>query len=496
MAEPSSTISIRGAAEHNLQEVDIDIPRNRLVVVTGLSGSGKSSLAFDTIYAEGQRKYVESLSAYARQFLDQLQKPKVESSYGLPPTIAIEQRSASHNPRSTVATTTEIYDYLRLLYARVGRPRCWHIDDDGEVCGKPIESQSATQIIDQICEAPEGTRLMILAPLVRGKKGHHKDIFAALNRQGFVRARVDGELMDLREIDGETPFTTKKERYQQHTVEAVVDRVVIRGGDEADEVRSRIADSVEQALKLAGGMLVASFQEPDADRSDPASWQDQLFSERYACADHGDYSLEELEPRLFSFNSPYGACPECDGLGNILEFDPELVVPDPSRSISDGAIEAWRKHGRRMNIYYSRMIRKFCKTFEIDKDEPFKSIGQRAQRILLHGTNDRDEKEFGGSFEGVIPNLQRRWENTDSEYVKKKLHNYLSESDCEHCRGARLRRASRFVFLPAREAAEVARDEGSGKVFGEPGLYNLPDVSAMTVERAAAFFERVTLNQE
>ena len=314
MASP--LISIRGAREHNLQSIDLDLPRDHLIVVTGLSGSGKSSLAFDTIYAEGQRKYVESLSAYARQFLEQLQKPDIESIEGLPPTIAIEQRSASHNPRSTVATTTEIYDYLRLLFARVGRPRCWHVDDKGRHCGRTIESQSATQIVDTVMSMPEGTRLMVLAPLVRGKKGHHKQVFAAMVRQGFIRARLDGEVIDLRELKGDTPLKTKTQRYQIHHIEAVVDRIVVKHTDgdaegEPSGTRSRVADSIELSLKLSDGLVIVSVQKD-------GNWQDTLLSEKYACPNHPEYSLEELEPRLFSFNSPHGACPSCGGLGRIL----------------------------------------------------------------------------------------------------------------------------------------------------------------------------------
>jgi len=483
-------ISIRGAREHNLQGIDVEIPRDRLVVVTGLSGSGKSSLAFDTLYAEGQRKYVESLSAYARQFLDRLQKPAIESIEGLPPTIAIEQRGSSHNPRSTVATTTEIYDYLRLLFARAGSPRCWHVDARGRTCGHPIEGQSATQIVDRVLGLPEGTRLLVLAPLVRGKKGHHKEIFAGLVRQGFVRARVDGQMLDLREMNGETPFTTKKARYQAHTIEAVVDRVVVRPDD--PEARGRIVDSVELALKMSGGLLVVSHQAPDADRNDPASWKDTPYSEHFSCPHHPSISLEALEPRLFSFNSPYGACPACDGLGNILEFDPELIVPDPSRSLSEGAIDGWRRQGRRMNIYYNRLIRRFCRAFEVDPDTPFQQLGRRAKRILLEGSTDRDEREFGTHFEGVIPNLQRRWEQTDSEFVKKRLHAYLSETPCEQCGGARLRPAARHVFIRAGWDVEA----GAGAAFDRPELFNLQDVTGLSIERAVDFFGSLLLNDE
>jgi excinuclease ABC subunit A len=485
-------ISIRGAREHNLKGIDLDIPRDQLVVITGLSGSGKSTLAFDTIYAEGQRKYMESLSAYARQFLDQLQKPDIESIEGLPPTIAIEQRSASHNPRSTVATTTEIYDYLRLLFARAGQPRCWHVDPKTKkVCGKPIESQSATMIIDHVMELAEGTRLMILAPIIRGKKGHHKEVFESMIRQGFVRARVDGEIMDLRDVTSKkagTPFTTQKQRYQKHTIEAVVDRIVIRTSDagkaesgegqppEPDALRTRVADAVELSLKLADGLVVISSQEGDA-------WTDSLFSENYACPEHPEYALEDLEPRLFSFNSPYGACPACSGLGTVFEFDEELVVADNALSLGEGAIEPWRKNGKRMNIFYNRLIKKFCQAFNVDKDEPYKALGKPIQRILMHGTTDRDEKKFGSSFEGVIPNLQRRFESTDSEFVKQRLSAYLSESSCETCGRARLRPAALNVFLESGKGKQLKRS-------------NIHDVTSMTIEDAATFFASLKLSKE
>jgi excinuclease ABC subunit A len=506
---PLTTISIRGAREHNLKGIDVDIPHNKLVVITGLSGSGKSSLAFDTIYAEGQRKYVESLSAYARQFLEQLQKPNIESIEGLPPTIAIEQRSASHNPRSTVATTTEIYDYLRLLFARVGRPRCWHVDDKGRTCGKPITSQSATQIFDQVFALPEGAKVMVLAPLVRGKKGHHKEVFAAMVRQGFVRARVDGQVMDLREITQSkagTPFTTKTQRYQAHSIDAVIDRVVIRheknDGEESD-VRVRLVDSIELSLKLADGLVIVSV----ADEKAAEGWKDTLFSEKYACPLHPECSLEDLEPRLFSFNSPYGACPACSGLGTILEFDPDLIVPDESLSLADGVVEAWRKHGKRMTIYYARLLRQFARDFDVDRDAPFSKLSKTAKRILLSGTTARDESKYDAYFEGVIPNLQRRWENTDSEYVKNRLHSYLSEAPCERCAGARLRPEALHVFieLPAGKAMGRASRSLGELVHGEAGapsgsgdahLYNINDVTSMTIEHATDFFEQMDLSQE
>ncbi|MEM8737351.1 MAG: excinuclease ABC subunit UvrA [Planctomycetota bacterium] len=492
---PLTEISIRGAREHNLKGIDLDIPRDQLVVITGLSGSGKSTLAFDTIYAEGQRKYMESLSAYARQFLDQLQKPDVESIEGLPPTIAIEQRGSSHNPRSTVATTTEIYDYLRLLFARVGQPRCWHpqkTDKSGavlEVCDQPIESQSATQIVDHVMALPEGTKLMVLAPVIRGKKGHHKEIFEGMVRQGFVRARVDGEVMDLREIaqtKAGTPFTTKTQRYQKHTVEAVVDRIVVRhqdpasAGDALDDdggVRARVADSIELSLKLADGLAVVSVAD------EKGGWADTLFSEKYACPEHPDCSLEDLEPRLFSFNSPYGACPACAGLGTVFEFDAELVVADPELSLTEGAIEPWRKNGKRMNIFYNRIIRKFCKEFGISPQTPWKKIPKPIQRIMMHGTTDRDENKYAAHFEGVVPNLQRRFESTDSEFVKQRLSGYLSESACETCHRARLRTEALHVFIESGRGRHAKR-------------YNIDDVVRMTIEDAAEFFAKLKLSQE
>jgi len=493
-------ISIRGAREHNLKGIDLDIPRDQLVVITGLSGSGKSTLAFDTIYAEGQRKYMESLSAYARQFLDQLQKPDVESIEGLPPTIAIEQRGTSHNPRSTVATTTEIYDYLRLLFARAGQPRCWHVDPKTKkVCGNPIESQSATMIIDHVMALKEGTKLMVLAPVIRGKKGHHKEVFEAMIRQGFVRARVDGEIMDLRDVTSKkagTPFTTQKQRYQQHTIEAVVDRIVVRAeGDrgqgagvsenpEPDAFRTRVADAVELSLKIADGLVVIATQtsSPKTQDSSP-TWSDTLFSEKYACPEHPEYALEDLEPRLFSFNSPYGACQACSGLGTVFEFDEELVVADPGLSLSGGVIEPWRKNGKRMNIFYNRLIKKFCNTFGVDPDASYKTLTKSIQRILMHGTNDKDEKKYGTSFEGVVPNLQRRFESTDSEFVKHRLSAYLSESPCETCGKARLRPAALNVFL----------ESGKGKKLTQS---NIHDVTSMTIEDAAAFFEGLKLSKE
>jgi excinuclease ABC subunit A len=451
-------IRITGASEHNLKNISLSIPRDKLVVITGISGSGKSSLAFDTIYAEGRRKYVESLSAYARQFLEQMQKPAVSDISGLPPTIAIEQRSASHNPRSTVATTTEIYDYFRLLFARVGQPHCW-------VCGREITSQHSTQIVDSILSEPEGTKIQICAPLVRGKKGEHRDILANIQREGFVRVRVDGTIYDLRNV----PALDKNKK---HDIAAVVDRLILK-----DAIRIRLADSVETALKLADGVLLALTQDANSDKKNggDGKWKETIYSEKFACPKHPQASLEELSPRLFSFNSPYGACKSCDGLGTILEFDPDLIVPDKSVSLENGAIDAWRKGGKRMNIFYNRLIKRFCKRMDIDKSMPFNQIPENYRTILMYGTMPADENKYGVSFEGVIPNLNRRWENTTSEYVKTRLTSYLSHHPCRSCEGARLR--------PEAIAVTV-------------GGKSINQLTALSIEKAQAFFRKLKFDQE
>ncbi len=455
--QAEKTIKITAAAEHNLRNINLSIPRDKLVVITGISGSGKSSLAFDTIYAEGRRKYVESLSSYARQFLEQMQKPDVGEITGLPPTIAIEQRSAGANPRSTVATTTEIYDYFRLLFARVGLPHCW-------VCGREITSQHSSQIVDSILARPEGTKVQICAPLVRGKKGEHRDIFRAVQREGFVRVLVDGRIYD---VTG-TPALNKNKK---HDIAAVVDRLIVR-----DSVRVRLADSVETALKLADGILLVLVQQPGPNNAgSDADWQQAVYSEKFACPEHPQASLEELSPRLFSFNSPYGACKSCDGLGTILEFDPDLIVPDKTVSLENGAVDAWRKGGKRMNIYYNRLIKRFCRNFGVRKSIPFARLGEGVRRILMFGTTAEDEREYGVRFEGVIPNLTRRWENTNSEYVKQRLHSYFGELPCRACRGARLRPEAVAVTL---------------------GGKNIHELSKMSIEKAQRFFRRLRLDKE
>lgn len=451
-------IKIIGAAEHNLKDIDVNIPRDKLVVITGISGSGKSSLAFDTVYAEGQRKYVESLSAYARQFLAQMQKPRVESIEGLPPTIAIEQRKSAGNPRSTVATTTEIYDYFRLLFARVGQPHCW-------MCGRVISSQHASQIVDSILSWPEGTKIQICAPLVRGQKGEHREIFARIEREGFVRVRLDGVIYDIRNV-------LALDKKKKHDIAAVVDRLVVQ-----DAIRIRLADSVETALKIADGLVLVMAQEPNPDRRNAGSngWTDVIYSEKFACAEHPEASLEELSPRLFSFNSPYGACRSCDGLGTVLEFDPDLIVPDKKVSLANGAVSAWRKGGKRMNILYNRMIRRFCRDFGVSASVPFERINARIKKILMYGTTAADEARYYSSFEGVIPNLRRRWENTTSEYVKTRLHSYLSEQPCRSCKGARLRPEAIAVIV---------------------GGENIRQLTKLSIQKAQKFFGNLKLDKE
>jgi excinuclease ABC subunit A len=416
-------IVISGAREHNLRNVNVRIPRNRLTVVTGLSGSGKSSLAFDTLYAEGQRRYVESLSAYARQFLDQLQKPDVDQIEGLSPAIAIEQRTAGSNPRSTVATTTEIHDFLRLLFAAVGEPRC-------PKCGRAVARQSAEQIADALLALPPKTALTLLAPMVRGRKGRHEELFETIRKQGYLRVRVDGRLYDIEE-------TPAIEATRPHTIEAAVDRLVV-----SPDGQSRLAESVEAALKLGEGTLTAVWETPGGKA------EERLFSSRNACPDCG-ISFEPLTARSFSFNSPYGACPTCGGLGTRLVFDPELVVPDPDRSIEDGAIQAWRKGGRRLIIHYRRVLKALAKHYGFGLETPFKELDARTRKTLFEGSGD-EEVEFGHwrggawrrhkkPFEGILANLQRRYADTESDYIRQQLRAYMNPETCPDCRGARLR---------------------------------------------------------
>jgi excinuclease ABC subunit A len=458
-------IRVRGAKEHNLKGVDVDIPRDKLVVITGLSGSGKSSLAFDTIFAEGQRKYMESLSAYARQFLDQLKKPDVEDIQGLPPTIAIEQRSSGSNPRSTVATSTEIYDYLRLLFARCGRPTCWHptkVKKDGAVqsrCGLPIQATASTQIVDAVMAFGDGRRLMVLAPVVRAQKGFHRDVLVEMQKAGWGRVRVNTKVIEIREAlkdEGENPL--KLERYAKHDIEAVIDRLVLKG--EAEGARQRLAESIESALKLGNGTVIIAVDQSSGtakdardtkDTKDGAgeSWYDRVFSDRFACAEHPECALQELSPRLFSFNSPHGACPECHGLGVVMEFVRELMVPERERSLSEGAIAPWRLPAP-MGTFYRRHLRRFCKDFGVSPSAPFSSIAPDKQRVLLEGTTPADEKKFDAKFAGVAPLLRAWYEKTDSSFIKEWLGGFMHEKTCPSCAGDRLKIEALSVRLHAR----------------------------------------------
>ena len=453
-------IVVSGAREHNLKNISLHIPRNRLTTITGLSGSGKSSLAFDTLYAEGQRKYVESLSAYARQFLDQMQKPDVDSIEGLSPAISIEQRTAGSNPRSIVATTTEIHDYLRLLYASIGKPHCPR-------CGKPISRQSAEEIVDQLLQHPPGTRLMILAPLVQGRKGQHDEVFASVRKQGFVRVRVNGVLC---EVD-EAPKLNKKKK---QSIDVVVDRLSVDV-----KLRSRLTDSVETALRAADGVLTALVEGKKKE-----SWTEKLYSERNACIPCG-LSFDTLTPRHFSFNSPYGACPSCHGLGTMLVFDEDLVIPDKTLTLDKGAIHAWRRGGRRLIIYYKGLLRALAKHYEISMDTPYEALPDAVKRVLLYGSGE-EEIPFGfwrgGSyhryekpFEGVIPNLKRRLEETESEFTRQRLHGYMSRQHCPQCDGARLRPETLACTVAGRSIVDVCR---------------------MSIERALDFFEHMTLGAQ
>jgi len=421
-------IIIRGAREHNLKNIDLDIPRNKLVVVTGLSGSGKSSLAFDTIYAEGQRRYVESLSSYARQFLEQLQKPDVEYIEGLSPAISIEQRTAGSNPRSTVGTQTEIYDYLRLLFARIGIPHC-------PKCKKPIKKQTSQEIVNQILSLPDQTRLFILAPVVRGRKGEHRELFVKMKKDGFVRARVDGRIIEI-----ENKISIDKNR--SHDIEIVVDRLVLKS-----DIKKRLTDSVETALEAGSGLMLVAFDGVSGKKRD----EDILFNESYACVNCG-ISFEEMEPRIFSFNSPYGACPGCDGLGNKMEIDPELVITDKSKPVID-AVDAWRRGGKGLYIYYRRLMRSLANRHGFDVQTPFKDLPKDIKRLVLYGEKDRDD---WNAFEGVIPNLERRFKETESEFIKTEINKYMSVLPCPACNGARLKPESLSVTVGGKNIFEVS----------------------------------------
>ncbi|MBU0617268.1 MAG: excinuclease ABC subunit UvrA, partial [Planctomycetes bacterium] len=453
-------IRITGARQHNLQNIDVDIPRERLVVLTGLSGSGKSSLAFDTVYAEGQRKYVESLSVHARLFLEQVGKPEVERIEGLPPTLAIEQRAAAPNPRSTVATTTEIYDFLRLLFARVGRTHC-------PTCDVPLFRRTVDQIVDAVLDYSANSRVMVLAPLARSRRGDHRPILRRIRREGFVRARVNGDLVEVQEL-AELPATRKVD------IDVVVDRLVLK-----PEVRHRLADAVELSLALADGKVIVSRANGEPDTGGPnggnrLSWTDETFSEHHTCTTCG-FTIPDLAPRMFSFNSPYVACETCGGLGTTQRFNPELIVPDENLALSGGAIAPWGGGKKRLAANYLQLVRQLCEAFEVKPNTPFKSLPEDLRRITLHGTRPKDKKQYGVEFEGVIPNLERRAKAAGNEGGRGKFGAYQSEHICSACRGARLRPQALAVRVADRNINEITR---------------------LSIERAAEWFESVVFEGE
>ena len=455
------SIVIKGAREHNLKNIDLTLPRNRLIVITGLSGSGKSSLAFDTIYAEGQRRYVESLSSYARQFLGQMEKPDVDYIEGLSPAISIDQKSTSRNPRSTVGTVTEIYDYLRLLFARIGIPHCYN-------CGREVSAQSSEQIVDQIMALPEGTRIQLLAPVIRGRKGEYAKLFEEIGKEGFARVRIDGKIQELREkID--------LDKKKKHTIEVVVDRLVMKA-----DLRKRLTDSVETTLRLSTGIVSVLYENPGS-----KTQNEMTMSEAFACA-HCGLSFQELEPRLFSFNSPFGACAACSGLGVKIEIDPWKVIPDRTKSIADGAIVPWSKSiggGRfpSMNPYYLQQVERVLRSRRVKTTTPIENMPEDLVQTILYGS-DKEQNfsyearsgttwDYKASFEGVVGNLQRRFNETTSDYVKEDIEKYMSSSTCKVCNGARLK--------PEALAVTIADK-------------TINDVTTMSVEVAEAFFGNMT----
>ena len=460
-------IVIKGAREHNLKNIDLTLPRNRLIVITGLSGSGKSSLAFDTIYAEGQRRYVESLSSYARQFLGQMEKPDVDYIEGLSPAISIDQKSTSRNPRSTVGTVTEIYDYLRLLFARIGIPHCYQ-------CGREVSAQSSEQIVDKIMALPEGTRLQLLAPVIRGRKGEYAKLFEEIGKEGFARVRIDGTIRELRPSTGSGQAQIDLDKKKKHTIEVVVDRLVMK-----DDIRKRLTDSVETTLRLSTGIVAVLYESPGS-----KAQSELTFSEALACAYCG-LSFQELEPRLFSFNAPFGACPSCSGLGVKIEIDPWKVIPDRTKSIADGAIVPWSKSiggGRfpSMNPYYLQQVERVLRSRRVKTTTPIESMPPDLVDTILYGS-DKEQNfsyesrsghswDYKASFEGVINNLQRRFNETSSDYVKEDIEKYMSSSTCKVCNGARLK-------------PEVLAVTIAGK--------NINDVTTMSVEVAQDFFAKL-----
>ncbi|MEN0099144.1 MAG: excinuclease ABC subunit A, partial [Brucella pseudogrignonensis] len=446
-------ISIRGAREHNLKNVDLDLPRDKLIVMTGLSGSGKSSLAFDTIYAEGQRRYVESLSAYARQFLEMMQKPDVDQIDGLSPAISIEQKTTSRNPRSTVGTVTEIYDYMRLLFARVGVPY-------SPATGLPIESQTVSQMVDRVLTFEEGTRLYILAPIVRGRKGEYKKELAELQKKGFQRVKVDGTFYEIADV----PALDKK---YKHDIDVVVDRVVVRA-----DLSTRLADSLETCLKLAEGLAIAEFADkplpPEetaeggaANKSANETHERVMFSEKFACPVSG-FTIPEIEPRLFSFNNPFGACPTCDGLGTQQAIDPNLIVPDVNAALKDGAIAPW---ARSSSPYYNQTLEALGKAYGFKVSAKWSDLSDEAQDAILYGTKGKEiifqyddglrSYQTTKAFEGVIPNLERRWKETDSAWSREEIERFMSSTPCPACKGFRLKPEALAVKVGMKHIGEI-----------------------------------------
>jgi excinuclease ABC subunit A len=500
--DPLKSIRVRGAREHNLKGIDLDIPRDKLVVITGLSGSGKSSLAFDTIFAEGQRKYMESLSAYARQFLDQLKKPDVEDIQGLPPTIAIEQRSSGHNPRSTVATSTEIYDYLRLLFARCGCPTCWEptkLRKDGTIterCGQPITASSASQIVDSVLAlAQPSTRLMVLAPVIRQKKGFHRDVLEMLQSAGWSRIRVNGQIKDLREIlkdPGDNPLSLA--RYEKHDLDAVIDRLTIDPADTG--LRQRLAEAVEGALKLAEGAVTIS-SEVEGKGATPSTWYDRIYSDKHACALHPTCALAELEPRIFSFNSPFGACPACDGLGSLMELDEALVLPNNDLSFKQGAIAAFNKN-HTVRAWFSRGIKKFCRFTGFDYEAPISALSAEQRKMLLQGTTAEDAKKHGFKFVGVMPELQGWFNSTENDQVKEWLGQFMSQTPCKSCHGDRLKIDSLAVMLRTKKKLPQSIIEGRARhgLTTDHHTFTISDFSKLNIAEAIETIDSLQLTAE
>jgi excinuclease ABC subunit A len=443
-------IVVRGAREHNLKDITVEIPRDQLVVITGLSGSGKSSLAFDTIFAEGQRRYVESLSAYARQFLGQLEKPEVDQIEGLSPAVSIDQKGVSHNPRSTVGTVTEIYDYLRLLFARIGTPHCPN-------CGRPVQPQSAEQIVESVQRMPLDTRIQILAPLIKDRKGHHQGVFEDVRKAGFVRVRVNGQVYQVDE-------DIELDRYKNHSIEAVVDRLIVRHepadtSEDAQAARSRLTDSIETALRLGNGVVIID------DVTDPENSIDHFYSEHLSCAFDGT-SVPDIEPRTFSFNSPHGACPDCQGLGTKKEIEPNLVVPNKDLSLADGAIVAWPTEDKQG--YYWQLLKATADHFNIPTNVPYRQLNEAQRHVLLFGSGQEEikvkyvnreghQRTYSTKFEGIIPNLQRRYRESTSDYVRNKLEDFMVNRPCSTCEGTRLQPVARAVDIDGETISQLTQ---------------------------------------